>query len=189
MGCGEKKRDGHYIQEVLKLRDPEHAPFIFFHMIPACVFCAGPTPALSSLTVTLSKLFSHFLFIMPACQSNMLSEPCSCWLHHVLIILFMHYILFLLTTWIYKICPTFMTNAHIFSLMKAVPNSFYQVCARSLLSELWVSLWFPFISCYCDSKLLISPHKYFILFHVFMPLFTLSLSGMFPHLPNSYSAF
>lgn len=36
----------------------------------------------------------------------------------------MHYILFLLTTRIYKICPACMTNAHIFSLMKAVVNSF-----------------------------------------------------------------
>lgn len=77
-GVGGGKGDGRYSQEVLKLRDSEHAPFIFFHMIPACVFCAGPTPALSSLTVTISKLFNHFLFIMPACQSNMLSEPCSC---------------------------------------------------------------------------------------------------------------
>lgn len=47
----QEKRDGCYIQEVLKLTDPVHAPFIFLHMILACV-CADTTLALLSLVVT-----------------------------------------------------------------------------------------------------------------------------------------
>lgn len=77
---------------------------IFLHMISACVFCADPTPALSSLVVTrISEPSSHFLFIMPVSPSIMLSEPCSCWLRHVFIILLMHSLYFVPTN---KICPT-----------------------------------------------------------------------------------
>lgn len=51
VGC-EEKRDDCYIQEVIKLRDLEHFLLIFLHIILDCVFCADPTPALSSFVVT-----------------------------------------------------------------------------------------------------------------------------------------
>ena len=74
-----EKRHGCHIQEAFKLTDPEHPPLIFLHMISARIFCIDTTPALPSLVVTrISQLCSHFLFIMPAAPSIMLSEPCSC---------------------------------------------------------------------------------------------------------------
>ena len=101
-----EKRHGCYIQEALKLTDPKRPLLTFLHMISAYVFCTDSTPALPSLMVIrISTLPSHFLFFMPASPRTMLSEPRSCWLPHFLIIVPMHYILFLLTIWIYKICP------------------------------------------------------------------------------------
>lgn len=135
----EKKRGGCYIPEAHRFWA---SPFYLSPCdLSLCLLCRH-TLDLPSLVVTrISKLSSHFLFVMPSSPSIMLSEPCFCWLCHVSIILLMYYILFLLAKWIYKICPMCTIAYSYIFLVESSRQFLYQVLLEYLLCARPFMIW------------------------------------------------
>lgn len=134
-----EKSDGCYIQEAHRFWA---TPFYLspYDLCP-CLLCRH-TLGLPFLLVTgISKLSSHFLFMMPAFPSSMLSELCFCWLCLVLIIPLMYYILFLLTKLIYKICPTCIIAYSYLFLDESSRQFLHQVLLTHLLCARTFMIW------------------------------------------------